>query len=352
MSRGELTQKNLDFARDYMAGVYPIQSETAEQVAGRVLMVELFGLSEDYNRTFPDKIRSTSLETVQAEAKKYFSTQNIDIVLAGNVGAFRDALKTEFPNATFTEIPADQFDPLAPDLRVAKAAPKAQSTPDQLAAGKQILLAAAKAAGDSYLKTVDTLAISEKGTIHAPNGERLLKVNWQIVYPDKSFGEVDLGGMSIQQVCDGASSWIKFPDSVRDTTDVISEFKRGILLFGGGWGLYRQVLDGKLNGAAIDGEDIDGHKTQGVALDGDFGSLKLYFEATTHLLVAARYDSSAEQGVNHNEQRWSDYKSLNGGQFGYSTVTFRNGVKFFESSIDNVTVNPKVDPALFVKPSN
>jgi zinc protease len=351
MSRGELTQKNLDFARDYMAGVYPIQSETADQVAGRVLMVALYGLSADYNRTFPDKIRATSLEDVQGQAKKYFGTENIDVVLAGNVGAIRDALKTEFPNATFTEIPADQLDPLADNLRVAKQA-KAEAKPEQIAAGKQILLAAAQAAGGDALKPVATLAIAEKGAIHAPNGERLLKVNWQVVYPDKSFGEVDLGGMNVQQVCDGTSSWIKFPDSMRDTTDVISEFKRGILLFGGGWGLYRQVLDGKLTGPAIDGEDIDGHKTQGVALDGDFGALRVYFDATTHLLVAARYDSSAEQGVNHNEQRWSDYRALNGGQFGYTTVTFRNGVKFFDSAIDSVTVNPKVDPALFVKPSN
>ena len=351
MSRGELTQKNLDFARDYMAGVYPIQSETAEQVAGRVLMVALYGLPADYNRTFPDKIRATSLEEVQGQAKKYFGTENIDVVLAGNVGAFRNALKTEFPNATFTEIPADQLDPLADNLRVAKQV-KAEATPEQLAAGKQILLAAAQAAGGDALKPVATLAIAEKGTIHAPDGERLLKVNWQVVYPDKSFGEVDMGGMNVQQVCDGTSAWIKFPNSVRDATDVISEFKRGILLFGGGWGLYRQVLDGKLTGPAIDGEDIDGHKTQGVAVDGGFGALKLYFDATTHLLVAARYDSSAEQGVNHNEQRWSDYRPLNGGQFGYTTVTFRNGVKFFDSAIENVTVNPKVDPALFVKPSN
>ncbi len=351
MSRGELTQKNLDFARDYMAGVYPIQSETAEQVAGRVLMVAMYGLPADYNRTFPDKIRGTSLDVVQREAKKYFGTENIDIVLAGNVASFRNALKSEFPNAQYTEIPADQLDPLSDDLRAAKQA-KAEATPEALAAGKQILLAAAQAAGGDALKPVATIRIAESGTIHAPDGARKLDVNWQVVYPNQSYGEVDLGGTKVLQVCDGTSSWLKFPNSVRDTTDVITEFKRGILLFGGGWGLYRQVLDGKLSGPAIDGDEIDGHKTQAVALDGDFGALKLYFDATTHLLVAARYDSMAEQGVNHNEQRWSDYRALNGGQFGYATVTYRNGVRFFDSTIQSVELNPKVDPALFVKPSN
>lgn len=362
MSRGDLTAKNLDFARDYMAGVYPIQSETAEQVAGRVLMVAMYGLPADYNRTFPDKIRATSLAEVQAEAKKYFGTENVDIVLAGNVAAFRDALKAQYPNATFTEIAADQLDPLADNLQAAKPV-KAEATPEALAAGKQILIAAANAAGGDALKPVATLAIAETGTLHTPGGERAMHVKWQVVYPDKSYGEIDLGGQSFHQVCHGTSSWLQFfqpnaadgtltPGSVRDTTDVISEFKRGILLFGGGWGLYREVLAGKISGPAIDGDDIEGHKTQAVAVEGDFGALKLYFDATTHFLVAARYDSEAEQGVNHNEQRWSDYRALAGKQFGYATVTVRNGVTFFESSIQSVDVNPKVDPALFVKPSN
>ena len=44
MSNGEITQDELNFARDYLAGVYPIQSETAEQVANRILTVAEFDL--------------------------------------------------------------------------------------------------------------------------------------------------------------------------------------------------------------------------------------------------------------------------------------------------------------------
>ena len=58
MSTGEITQKELDFARDYLAGVYPIESETAEQVADRVLTVAAFDLPADYNQTYPEKIRA------------------------------------------------------------------------------------------------------------------------------------------------------------------------------------------------------------------------------------------------------------------------------------------------------
>jgi zinc protease len=120
MSTGDVTPQEMDFARDYLAGVYPIQSETAAQVAGRILTVAAFDLPADYNSTYPDKIRGVTAEQVDAMAQQYLSTNDFDIVLAGNVSAFRDALKKEFPNAQYEEIPFDQLDVLAPNLRKAK----------------------------------------------------------------------------------------------------------------------------------------------------------------------------------------------------------------------------------------
>jgi len=117
MSTGVVTQQELDFARDYLAGVYPIQSETAEQVADRVLNVVAFGLPMDYNYTYPERIRGVTSEQVREMAQKYLAAGDLDIVLAGNVAGFRDALKKAFPDAKYEEIPFDQVDVLAPDLR-------------------------------------------------------------------------------------------------------------------------------------------------------------------------------------------------------------------------------------------
>jgi zinc protease len=353
MSQGQINQKELDFARDYLAGVYPIQSETAEQVADRVLTVAAFDLPADYNQTYPETIRAVSLLEVQATARKYFSTDRLDVVLAGNVSAFRDALKTEFPNAEFTEISADQVDVLSPDMRAAKqdAVAVSAATPESLEEGKQILLAAAQATGGDALKSVTTVGFSETGKIHTPNGDRRLDVKWQVSYPDRSYGEVDLGNnTTIFQVCDGKSSWLKFPDGVRDTSSMIFEFKRGISLFGGGWGFYKQVLDGKITGQSIGEEEIGGRKLQGVTVNASFGGVKLYFDPSTHLLAAARFKSTGEHGQSDNEQHWTDYRDVEGRQFAYATETYRDGAKLFESAVQTVKVNPKVDEALFIKP--
>ncbi len=197
MSQGRISQKELDFARDYLAGVYPIETETAEQVADRVLTVAAFDLPADFNQTYPEKIRATSLEQVQATARKYFTTNGLDIVLVGNAGAFRDALKKEFTGAEFTEIPFGQVNVLSPTLRAsqqsASAAPAPAATPESLEQGKQILLAAAQAAGGDALQSVATLGFSENGTLHNPRGDRQLAVTWKVAYPDRSVWRSSLG---------------------------------------------------------------------------------------------------------------------------------------------------------------
>jgi hypothetical protein len=152
------------------------------------------------------------------------------------------------------------------------------------------------------------------------------------------------------QVCDGTQAWLQFPDKLVDATRFISEYKRGILMFGGGWGLYERVLEGKLSGQFIGEEEIDGKKTDGVALQSPFSAVTLYFDPATHLVAAARYKSDGPNGPVENEQRWSDYRTVEGRQFAFSTVIYREGAKFLESNTQDLSVNPAIDESLFVKP--
>jgi hypothetical protein len=131
---------------------------------------------------------------------------------------------------------------------------------------------------------------------------------------------------------------------------MLGEFERGISLFGGGWGVYREALAGKLRGQSIGDEQIDGRKLAGVAVQAKFGSIKLYFDPETHLLAAARFLSAGPQGAVDAEQCWSDYRPVEGRQFAFATVVYRDGAKYMESTVQEVKVNPQVDDALFVKP--
>jgi zinc protease len=349
MSTGDIAPKELDFARDYLAGVYPIETETAEQVADRVLTAAAFELPADYNSTYPERVRSVSATEAKAIAQRYFATKDLDIVLVGNVTQFRDELKKEFPSAQFTEIPADQLDATRADLR--KPAPTSSAiTPESLARGKEILLAGVKAAGGDALTSVKSLAMNESGSMFNQGNEAPIKVSWIVSYPDRSHGQVDFQGQTIIQVCDGKSAWLQFPDKVVDASRFLAEFERGIAMFGGGWGAYQRVLDDKLAGRFIGEEEIDGKKAEGVQLEAPFNSVKLYFDPNTHLLAAAHYQSEGQHGMVDNDQRWGDYRTVDGKQFAYTTTIYRDGAKFLESHIEEVNLNPKIDESLFTKP--
>ena len=349
ISSGDITPKELDFARDYLAGVYPIETETAEQVADRILTAAAFELPADYNSTYPERVRSVSASDAKTAAQRYFTTKDLDIVLVGNTSQFRDELKKEFPGAQFTEIPSDQLDASRPDFRK-PAQTSGGTTPESLARGKEILLAGAKAAGGDALTSIKGIAMNESGSMFNQGNEAPIKVSWLVSYPDRSHGQVDFQGQTIMQVCDGKSAWLQFPDKVVDATRFIAEFERGISMFGGGWGAYQRVLDGKLAGRFIGEEEIDGKKTEAVQLEAPFNSVKLYFDPTTHMLAAAHYQSEGQHGMVDNDQRWGDYRTLDGKQFAYTTTIYRDGAKFLESHVEQVNLNPKIDESLFVKP--
>ena len=90
--------------------------------------------------------------------------------------------------------------------------------------------------------------------------------------------------------------------------------------------------------------------TPGVAIQAQFGSIELYFDLETHLLAVARYHARGAQGLVDREQRWSDYRAVEGRQFAFTTVTYRRGAKISQSTIQQVTVNPKIDPSVFANP--
>jgi hypothetical protein len=51
-----------------------------------------------------------------------------------------------------------------------------------------------------------------------------------------------------------------------------------------------------------------------------------------------------------NEQQWSDYRTVDGRQFAFSTVIYRDGAKFVESTIQEINLNPKLEDSLFAVP--
>jgi len=346
------TPAEMDFARDYLAGVYPIQSETATSVANRVLEVAMYDLPADYADTYPDKIRAVNIDKVKQVCAEYFSAKDLDIVLVGNAKQFRDEIKSAFPGAKWEEISFDHLDLLRPDLQKAKEAAAPAASPESTKRGDEILKAGAEAAGGAALETVDDVQITSSGTAHAPQGDFPIEVKYTIAFPDRVRSEAKLPFGLLVQGYDGKSGWAVTPQGTIDLPPEYAGESQRAAVLSGGWGLYKLALAGKLHAQYLGEEDWDGKKALVVQWEAMGGPIKLYFDPQTHLLAGAHFKSISPQGATETDQHWSDYRDVQGRKYPYAIVIFRNGTKFSQTTVQNVAVNTKPDAAQFTKPKS
>ncbi len=77
------TDEELNDARDYMTGSMVLGLETNDGIAGTLLGIERYDLGLDYIARYPDIIRNISAEDVVNVARKYLSTEDYVVVVAG-----------------------------------------------------------------------------------------------------------------------------------------------------------------------------------------------------------------------------------------------------------------------------
>jgi len=350
MSTGEATPDELNFARDYLVGVFPLQSETPGQVAGRVLAVQEYGLPADYYDVYREKIATTGPADVKRMAGQYFSTRDLEIVVIGNLSAFRDSLKKEFPGATYGELAFDQVDILAADLRKPKEAAAAAS-PESMARAKEILSAAIEASGGAALGKVSGVAYAASGEIVLPQGAAPLTVKATAQFPSKFWVELNIAdSFLLQQGYDGKSTWQATPQGVADLPAFAAQETQRVLDLLGGFGIYRMAAAGQLNASFSGEKDFQGKKTLAVDWQAEAGKTTLFFDAGSHLLIGAAYKARTAQGETDTVTIWSDHRPVDGVQYPHHLLTLRDGAKFTEQQIKEVKFSPAVDAKIFAKP--
>jgi predicted Zn-dependent peptidase len=96
-----ITAEQLASAKAYVKGGYPTDHlETADQLAGILGEMELYGLGRAEVDDLFSKIDSITLEAANAVAKKYYRADGLTFMLLGNAAKIRDAARKYAPNIT------------------------------------------------------------------------------------------------------------------------------------------------------------------------------------------------------------------------------------------------------------
>ena len=84
MREQPVTEQELNDAKDYLTGSFPLRFDTNRKVASFLAQVEFFQLGLDYPDRYDDLIRKVSQADVQRVAKLYLQPEKIVTVIVGN----------------------------------------------------------------------------------------------------------------------------------------------------------------------------------------------------------------------------------------------------------------------------
>ncbi len=91
---GDLEDRELEDVKNYLMGVFPATVQTASDVAGRLLDMELYGLPEDYFDHYRENIAAVTKDEITRVAHKYLDPDRVLVVVVGNASTIRQPLGT------------------------------------------------------------------------------------------------------------------------------------------------------------------------------------------------------------------------------------------------------------------
>ncbi|HET9212952.1 MAG TPA: pitrilysin family protein [Thermoanaerobaculia bacterium] len=113
-------ETELNGAKTYITGAFPLEIETANGIATKVLEAMHFGFGRDFLESYNDRISKVGAADVQRFAEMRIHPGQMTAVLVGNAAVFTEALKKKY--GEIEVIPATEVDFLRPDLRSPKKA--------------------------------------------------------------------------------------------------------------------------------------------------------------------------------------------------------------------------------------
>ncbi len=88
----EVTDEELQTVKNYLTGLFPLQLETANAVASRVINLKLYNLPANFYNTYISNINMLTKEDLLNAAKKYIHPEDLYIVVSGNAKGIKDKL--------------------------------------------------------------------------------------------------------------------------------------------------------------------------------------------------------------------------------------------------------------------
>jgi len=88
-----ITAEELDSVKNYLSGSFPLQLETPNSIANKIINLELYGIGKDFYETYITKLNEVTIEDVRKAAEIYIHPDKLVISVAGNTGIIKSTME-------------------------------------------------------------------------------------------------------------------------------------------------------------------------------------------------------------------------------------------------------------------
>ncbi len=92
LREGVLPAEDLDKARSFLSGIFPVRIESPDALARQILDIELYGLEADYINQYQKRVRGVGADAVKRAAQRVMPLDDLAIVVVGPAGSLKDPL--------------------------------------------------------------------------------------------------------------------------------------------------------------------------------------------------------------------------------------------------------------------
>jgi len=384
LQRERVGERELDGAKAYLTGSFPLTIETPEAIAMQVVNALFYGLPLRELQNFRERVNAVTPDDIQRVAKALLRPDRLSVVLVGNSAAFAPQLRgvgfgtyetieladLDLTAATFKRTNAKaqadgagragwaggagaaggsgRSSRIAYQQAPLASRPSLDARPEDRQEAVALLdrVIAAKGGLDK-LQSIKTIVAKQTLTNRDSDAKAQSETTNYIQYPDRFRIETP----TVTQGYDGAQAWMKDPRGVRDggeamARDARASMRRDVIA------LLLAARDGKLTPRLLpDVKDAEGRLTHTLELSApDLNPIVFYIDPATGLITKQAFAADAP-GRPLVEEQFSDYRPVDGIQIAFQAAR-KVGTLSVERRVTDVKINSPIDPALFKRPAS
>jgi len=375
LQRERVSQRELDGAKAYMTGSFPLSIETPESIAMQVVNALFYGLPLDELQSFRERVNAVTPDDIQRVAKLYLRPDRLSVVLVGNAKAFAsqlgavgfagyetvDIADLDLTSANFkrsgTRAEVERAggagragvpSPLAYQQAPAASRPSDGQQPEEAAKAIALLDKAIVAKGGlEKLRAIKSIVARQTQASHRPDGETQIETTNYIQYPDRFRVEAP----DLVQAFDGTRAWMKDRSGVHDAPESLARDAAASLRVD----VVALLVAAKNNTVTArllpDVKDPQGRVDHALEFSAkDLNPVVLYIDPETSMVRKLLF-AATTPGRPLVEEQFSDYRNVDGIQIAFE-ATRKVGPLSVQRKVTDVKINPPLDPALFKRPAS